>query len=86
MKSEKLVEGGCVRALGFDNMMPTNDKASETLFFVGAQGERIEGASTEQVNEFIDYWEQQIAIARLYLANGREVSTNKWRIHKVGVR
>lgn len=84
MKSEKLVEGGCVRALGFDNMMPTNDEASETLFFVGAQGERIEQASAEQVNEFIAYWERQLGTARLYLANGCEVSTNKRR--KVGVR
>jgi hypothetical protein len=74
----RLVAGGAVRGIGFDNTMYTDGKSTERLFFVGAQGERIEQASEEQVSEFIAYYESQLATARLYLVNKRESETTKW--------
>jgi hypothetical protein len=78
IQTEKVVDGGAVRGVGFDNTLHTDGKSTERLFFVGAQGERIEQASDEQVNEFISYYESQLATARLYLVNNRERETTKW--------
>jgi hypothetical protein len=72
-----------VRELGFDTVMYVGSRSEETVFFLGPQmadGRRTRGehATEQAVREFIDYWENQLAVARDYLANGRNNRTHEW--------
>lgn len=70
----------CFRGIGFDtNMWP--DKMEETVFFWIGEGEsytRFEQVSEAAVKEFVEYYENQIAVAKEYLANGRNPNTHEW--------
>ena len=70
-----------VRELGFDTHMSSSGTI-EKVFFLGPQMRdgREEGAhaTEEAVLGFIAYFESQIAVARDYLANGRNNKTNEW--------
>lgn len=71
-----------VREIGFDTVM-TFGGTTEQIFFCGPH--LIEGtehgahATEEAVNEFIAYWENQIQVAKDYLANGRNRNTHEWK-------
>jgi len=72
-----------VREIGFDQFMAL-DRVEERIYFLGfrhSDGSREEGAhaTEEAVREFIAYWENQIAVARDYLENGRENRTHRWK-------
>ncbi len=72
-----------VREIGFDQLM-TLDRMEERIHFVGFQcrdGSREEGthATKEAILEFIAYWENQISVARDYLANDRDNRTHRWK-------
>ena len=72
-----------VREIGFDafHVVPSGE-FTERIFFLGPQmlDGREEGASAteEAVREFIGFWENQISVARDYLANGRQPLTHRW--------
>jgi len=73
-----------VRELGFDNCMGIGRASEEKVFFIGpvmANGYRERGphATEEAVREFIAYYENQIRVAKDYLANGRNNKTQEWR-------
>lgn len=65
------------RGIGFDTEM-WPDCCKETIFF-HLGDERMESVSEEAVHEFIGYWENQIQVARDYLANGRNNKTHEWK-------
>ena len=71
-----------VREIGFDQLLAL-DRIEERIFFLGPQlqdgRERGAHASEAAVLEFIAYWENQIEVARDYLANGRENRTHRWK-------
>jgi hypothetical protein len=72
-----------VREIGFDQLMAL-DRMEERIYFLGFQSResgREEGAhaTEEAVLEFITYWENQIRVARDYLANGRENRSHRWQ-------
>lgn len=71
-----------VRAIGFDQFMSAAPGVQERIFFLGPQlnGGRDEGAHATEaaVLEFIDYWQNQINVAKEYLANGRDNRTWMW--------
>lgn len=72
---------GCFRGIGFDTEM-WPDRCEETLFFwigYGKDYERMDSASPEAVQEFIDYYEHQIQVAKDYLRNGRNPKTHEWK-------
>ena len=73
-----------VRELGFETLMCMNHGTFEKVFFLGPQ--MIEGrekgahATEEAIKEFIEYWQNQIQVAKDYLANGRNNKTHEWNI------
>jgi len=71
----------CVRELGFDTTA-SSDGFMEKVFFLGPDigGLRKRGAhaTEDAIQEFIAYWENQIQVAKDYLANGRTNRTDKW--------
>ena len=70
-----------VRELGFDNIHG-GARPEETVFFLGPAAidrRESEHATEEAIVEFIAYWENQIAVARDYLANGRTNKTHEWK-------
>jgi hypothetical protein len=71
-----------VREIGFDQLLGL-DRIEERIFFIGPvlQAERERGAHATEaaVLEFIAYWENQIEVARDYLAHGRENRTHRWK-------
>lgn len=76
-RSEKPLDH--VRELGFDKVLG-GAQPEETVFFLGPQkitAGRAESnrATEEAIVEFIFYWENQVTVARDYLANG--LRTNK---------
>lgn len=77
-----------VRELGFDNFVCGLHGNIEKVFFLGPQmlDGREEGAhaTEEAVRNFIDYYENQIAVARDYLANGRNNKTHEWTVTAAG--
>lgn len=80
MRSNKVLE--VVREIGFDQSMGP-DHFEEELFFLGPQMRdgREEGAQAtlEAIREFIEYWENQIQVAKDYLENGCNNRTHEWR-------
>lgn len=72
-----------VRELGFNNTMGMGRAPTEMVFFLGpcrASGPREDGAhATEKaLLNFISYYENQIQVAKDYLANGRNNKTHEW--------
>lgn len=73
-----------VRELGFNNFLGTCGAHGEKVFFLGpmtgdASRERGRHATPEAVQEFVEYWENQIQVAKDYLANGRNNKTHEWK-------
>lgn len=72
-----------VRELGFDDFLDVYKGTKEKVFFIGPHlgDSREEGAHATEaaVLEFIEYWENQIQVAKDYLANGRNNKTHEWR-------
>lgn len=72
-----------VRELGFDQSMCPTHGTVEKVFFLGPQMRdgREEGAHATEgaIKEFIAYWENQIQVAKDYLANDRNNKTHEWR-------
>ena len=70
-----------VREIGFDSIM-SPDGAREKVFFMGpntTSGQRIGARATEAaVREFISFWENQVQVAKDYLANGRDNRSTRW--------
>src|ERR1700722_2758208 len=73
------------REIGFDTEM-WFDGCREEIFFLRPAfsddepgSNRMEKVSPEAVAEFIAYWENQIAVARDYVANGCNPRTHEWR-------
>jgi hypothetical protein len=70
-----------VRELGFDQAMGIGRPFEERVFFIGpCTCDREVGAhaTEEAVLEFIGYWENQIRVAKDYLANGQNNKTHEW--------
>lgn len=72
-----------VRELGFNNHFDVERSPAETVFFMGpvlASGRREDGAhaTEEAILDFIAYYENQIQVAKDYLANGRNNKTHEW--------
>ena len=76
-----------VRELGFDVSMCVTHGTVEKVFFLGPHilAGREEGAhaTEEAIAEFIAYWENQIQVAKDYVANGRNNKTHEWKPAKV---
>jgi hypothetical protein len=75
--------GGLIhfRAIGFDTHMWRDGKMQETIFFITnfpSEGTRLESVTPEAVDEFVAYWENQIAAAKAYKANGCNPNTHEW--------
>ena len=73
-----------VREIGFDTEMRVGSQTKEQIFFLGPTlgAERSEGgvATEEAIREFIDNWENQIRVAKGYLANGCNNKTEEWKM------
>jgi hypothetical protein len=71
-----------VREIGFDQKMGLGRPFEEKIFFLGPSmhDDREVGAhaTEEAVLEFIGYWENQVRVARDYLANGLNNKTHEW--------
>lgn len=70
-----------VRELGFDSAIGADGRAEEVVFFLGPNtSTRAIGAhaTQEAVEEFIAYWEHQVATARAYLNNDRNNKSHEW--------
>ncbi len=65
------------RGIGFDTEC-WPDKTEETIFFHHGD-RRMKAVSAEAVEEFIAYWENQIQVAREYVANGFNPNTHEWK-------
>ena len=72
-----------VRELGFDSFMCVQHGMSEKVFFLGPQmldgRETGANATPEAIAEFIEYWENQIQVAKDYVANGCNNKTHEWK-------
>ena len=72
-----------VREIGFDTFCCLEHGVVEKVFFIGpdmlAGRERGAHATEEAIKEFILYWENQVAVAKDYLANGRNNKTHEWK-------
>jgi len=70
-----------VRELGFDTSMGPGGTI-EKVFFLGplmADGRKTGAHATEEaIIDFIAYFESQIAVAKDYVANGRNNKTHEW--------
>ena len=65
-----------VRELGFENVIRTSGQSTERVYFLGpcaGSCGREDGAhaTVEAVLDFIAFWENQVQVAKDYLANGR---------------
>ena len=73
-----------VRELGFETFMCFDHGTLEKVFFIGPHmidgPERGAHATDEAVKEFINYWENQIQVAKDYLANNRNNKTHEWTV------
>jgi hypothetical protein len=74
----------CVREIGFDTFMDLNTRTTtEEIFFLGPAmmdgRESGANATEEAIDEFIAYWQNQIDVAKDYIANGRNNKTHEWR-------
>lgn len=83
--SKRLAPSDCFREIGFDNAVYL-DGAKETIFFLRPAcvddtpgSRRMESVSPEAVEEFIDYWQNQIDVARDYIKNGQNPNTHEWK-------
>ena len=81
----KYLGGDTFREIGFDTEM-WPDKFTETIFFIKTRfnndppgGRRLEKVSPEAVEEFIEYWQHQIDVAKEYMANGCNPNTHEWK-------
>ena len=72
-----------VREIGFDTVMTCGGATTEQIFFCGPHlmegKERGAHATEEAIKEFVSYWENQIGVAKDYLANGRNNKTHEWK-------
>jgi len=73
-----------VRELGFNNYLGLDGAGAEKVFFLGpvhGDGTRERGrhATPEAIQEFIKYWENQIQVAKDYIANGCNNKTHEWQ-------
>lgn len=73
-----------VRELGFNNFLDTCGARGEKVFFLGpmhGDGSRERGrhATPEAIQDFVEYWENQIQVAKDYLANGCNNKTHEWK-------
>ncbi len=80
-----MMSGECFRGVGFDTEMWADGHVRETIFFIPPHmsddppgGRRLEKVSEEQAQEFISYYEHQIAVVRDYLKNGCNPNTHEW--------
>jgi len=65
------------RSIGFDTVyMP--GKHHETIFFIGPNGEQMENVSPEAVEEYINYCEKQLKVAKDYVDNNYNNKTHEW--------
>jgi hypothetical protein len=71
-----------IREIGFDNTFHVGRGHTEVVFFLGPHmldgRERSDHATEEALLDFIDYWENQIQVAKDYLANDRDSNTHSW--------
>lgn len=72
-----------VRELGFNSALGLCGAHAEKVFFLGpmcGDGSRERGrhATPEAIQEFVLYWENQVQVAKDYLANGRNNKTHEW--------
>ncbi len=85
MISTKLPPKDFFRDIGYDTAMYL-DGCRETIFFLRPEfsdeepgSGRMAKVSKEAVEEFCEYWEHQLAIAREYVANGCNPNTHEWK-------
>ena len=74
-----------VRELGFENVIRTSGQSTERVYFLGpcaGSCGREDGAhaTVEAVLDFIAFWENQVQVAKDYLANGRNCKTHEWKV------
>jgi hypothetical protein len=72
-----------IREIGLDTEMYADaGRVKETIFFLGPQlvdgRERYGSATAEEVQEFIEYWENQLEVAKDYIINGCNPHTHEW--------
>ena len=72
-----------IREIGFDTKMYADTgRCKETIFFLGPQlvggREHYDSATAEEVQEFIEYWENQLEVAKDYIINGCNPHTHEW--------
>jgi hypothetical protein len=76
-----------VREIGFDSSMCVAHGSAEKVFFLGPQmlDGREEGAHATEpaIREFVAYWENQVQVAKDYLANGCNNKTHEWRVKSI---
>jgi hypothetical protein len=73
-----------VRELGFEDVMSTSGPPTERVYFLGpcmGHCDREDGAhaTVEAVLDFVAFWENQVQVAKDYLANGRNCKTHEWK-------
>ncbi len=66
----------CFREIGFNTEMRPSGTKEEIFFILGDV--RRDNASEEAVREFITYWQNQIEVAKDYIANGKNNKTHEW--------
>ena len=73
-----------IREIAFDNTYNIHTGAvTERIHFLGPQfvdGSReFYNATTEELDEFVAYWTNQVQVATDYLLNDRNPNTHEWK-------
>ena len=70
------------REIGFDTEFHVGHETRETIFFIqpGMDGmkTRLDKVSDEAVQEFVEYWQNQIDVAKDYIRNNHNPITTEW--------
>lgn len=76
------------RGIGFNTEMYM-DGCTEVMFFHIGDGpgyQRFKNATPEAVEDFCEYYQNQIKVAQLYVANGCNPNIDEWSVLEVPVK